>query len=68
MGMIIGGTINIGGYGANRMYQSNEYGTPEACIDDIRVPLLLIREPHIDAYLRRVFAGETEREKQEHSP
>jgi len=60
--MIIGGTINLGGY-ANHKYRSNEYDTPEACIDDLRVELLMIREPRVDAYLRRVFVGETERQK-----
>ena len=63
--MIIGGTINVGGYGANRKYQSNKHDTPEACIADLRVPLLMIREPRVDAYLRRVFAGETERQNQD---
>lgn len=53
--MIISGTINVGGYGANHKYQSNELDTAEACIEDIRVPLLIIREPRVDAYLRRVF-------------
>jgi len=57
--MIIGGTINLGGY-ASRKYQSNELDTPEECIADLRVPLLLIREPRVDAYLRRVFADNTE--------
>jgi len=57
--MIIGGTINVGGY-ANRKYQSNELDTAEECIADIRVPLLLIREPRVDVYLRRVFADNTE--------
>lgn len=60
--MIIGGTINLGGC-ANRKYQSNELDTPEDCIADLRVPLLMIQEPRVDAYLRRVFAGETERQE-----
>lgn len=52
--MIIGGTINLGGY-ANRKFESNELQTPEECIEDIHVSLLLIREPRVDGYIRRVF-------------
>jgi hypothetical protein len=53
--MIVGGTINIGGFNANHKYRSNEYDTSEACVEEIRVPLLMIHEPRVDAYLRRVF-------------
>lgn len=52
--MIIGGTINLGGCAKHR-FESNELKTAEECIEDIRVPLLLIREPRVDDYLRRVF-------------
>lgn len=52
--MIIGGTINLGGCAKHR-FESNELKTAEECINDIRVPLLLIREPRVDDYLRRVF-------------
>lgn len=53
--MIIGGTINIGGFNANHKYRSNSHDTPEACVEEIRVPLLVIHEPRVDAYLKRVF-------------
>jgi len=52
--MIVGGTINIGGY-AKHGFESNEFENPEKCIEDIRVSLLLIREPRVDGYIRRVF-------------
>ena len=52
--MIIGGTINIGGY-AKRGFESNEFENPEECIEDIRVSLLLIREPRVTDYVKRVF-------------
>jgi len=51
--MIIGGTINLGGC-ANRRYKSNEFNTPDECIEEIRVPLLLIREPRVTDYIKRV--------------
>ena len=52
--MIIGGTINLGGY-AKRGFESNEFENPEECIEDIRVSLLLIREPRVTDYVKRVF-------------
>ena len=52
--MIIGGTVNLGGY-AKRGFESNEFDTPEECIEDIRVPLLLVREPRVTDYVKRVF-------------
>lgn len=52
--MIIGGTINLGGY-ANRKFESNELQTPEECIEDVRVSLLLVREPRVTDYVRRIF-------------
>ena len=52
--MIIGGTINIGGC-AKRRFESNEFQKPEECIEDIRVSLLLIREPMVTDYVKRVF-------------
>ena len=55
--MIIGGTVNLGGY-AKRKYESSEYTNAADCIDDIRVSLLLVREPRVDAYLRRVFVDD----------
>ena len=53
--MIIGGTINIGGYGTKHKFVSNEFDTPEECIEDIRVSLLLVREPRITDYVKRNF-------------
>ena len=52
--MIIGGTVNLGGY-AKREFESNELSSAEECIEDVRVSLLLIREPRVADYLRRVF-------------
>lgn len=52
--MIIGGTVNIGGY-ANRKFESNEFENPEECIEDIHVSLLLVREPRVTDYVKRVF-------------
>lgn len=52
--MIIGGTVNLGGC-ANHAYHSSDYDNPEDCVDDIKVALLLVREPRVDDYLRRVF-------------
>ena len=52
--MIIGGTVNLGGYAKHR-FESNDLGTAEECVEDIRVPLLLIREPRVDDYVKRVF-------------
>ena len=52
--MIIGGTVNLGGY-AKRGFESNEFENPEECIKDLRVSLLLVREPRVTDYVKRVF-------------
>ena len=52
--MIIGGTVNLGGY-VNRKFESNVFDTPEECIADVRVSLLLIRDPRVDSYVKKVF-------------
>ena len=52
--MIIGGTVNLGGYAKHR-FESNDFQNPEECIEDVRVSLLLIREPRVDGYVKRVF-------------
>jgi len=52
--MIIGGTIKIGEY-ASHKFESNEFENPEECIEDIHVSLLLIREPRVTDYVKRVF-------------
>ena len=52
--MIIGGTVNLGGY-AKRGFESNEFEKPDECIADVRVSLSMIREPRVDDYVKKVF-------------